>query len=303
MKDISPFINEYGSFLRDHLSDAARNVDAVFDCSNGAAGPVIERLFPDSIILNGRPDGNFPNHAPDPLRAGSMIALQKKVVSDHADVGIIFDADGDRMFVVDDQGRIVDPDAIAYLLLWSLRPKRFISEVKAGWSIKRQPFGAKRIESKTGHYFFKQAMRKWDAEFGHEESGHYYFKNFFYCDSGIMAAIEVLHAIAKLPYRLSEFVDLLPITYKSVELNFPVPFTMHAALLTRVERTYVNNSTRISRLDGITMEFKDPDWWFNLRFSNTEPLARLRVEARDKKVYAEQLKRLTTTLKNAKQRG
>ena len=297
------YVLEYVNFLRGFLCDDVDTSNAVFDCSNGAAGPIIERLFPDSIIVNGKPDGNFPNHAPDPLHAGSLDMLMRKVVSERADIGIIFDADGDRAFFVDDTGRSVDPDVIAYLLLWSLRPEKFISEVKAGWLIKQQSLGAKRTESKTGHYFFKQAIRKHGAEFGHEESGHYYFKDFFYCDSGIMAAIEVLNAITKLPYTLSEFVDLLPNTYISAEINFSVPFAAHDALLARIERTYAKDAAHRSTLDGITLEFNNPDWWFNVRFSNTEPLARLRVEARDTHVYDAQLKKLTELLKNSKQKG
>lgn len=298
--DHQTYIGEYVDFLRGSLSEDATSINVVFDCSNGASGPIIERLFPDSIILNGRPNGNFPNHAPDPLHKGSLDMLQKKVISEWADIGVIFDADGDRMFVVDDKGRAVDPDVVAYLLLWSLRPKQFVSESKSGWLIKRQPFGAKRIESKTGHYFFKQSMRKWNAEFGHEESGHYYFRNFFFCDSGIRAAVEVLNALARIPYRLSEFVDLLPVTHKSAEVNFPVPFEKHDTLLARIERTYANDVAHVSRLDGITLAFNDPEWWFNVRFSNTEPLARMRIEALDKKVYDEQFKKLTELLKNAK---
>lgn len=294
------YIKEYVSFLDGFLSDRARKIDAIFDCSNGASGPIVERLFPDSIILNGRPDGNFPNHAPDPLHVGSLAMLQKKVLSEQGDIGIIFDADADRAFFVDDRGRMVDPDAVAYLLLWSLRPKQFISEVKAGWLIKQQLLGAKRIESKTGHYFFKQAMRKWHAEFGHEESGHYYFEQFFNCDSGIMATIEVLNAVALLPYRLSEFVDLLPMTNKSVEINFPVPLEKHAEVLALIEATFAKEAIRSSKLDGITLEFKNPDWWFNVRFSNTEPLARLRIEALDRPIYDAQLKKLTELLKNGK---
>lgn len=295
-EDESLFVREYVSFLRGFLNERAEAINAVFDCSNGAAGPIVERLFPDNIILNGRPDGNFPNHAPDPLHAGSMDALQKKIVSDHADVGIIFDADGDRMFVVDDKGRVVNPDVIAYLLLWSLQPKQFVGDVRSGWLVKTYP-NAKRIPSKVGHYFVKQLMRKYDVAFGQEESGHYYFDTFFHCDSGIMAAVKTLNAIAKLPYRLSEFVDLLPVTYKSNEINFSVPFAAHAALLARIEREYKNDAVHVSKLDGITLEFANPDWWFNVRFSNTEPLVRLNMEARDKRVYGAQLKKLTGLLK------
>ena len=300
MKDASPFVDEYVEFLNEFLHEDAKRCSVVFDCSNGATGPIIERLFPDSIIINGRPDGNFPNHAPDPLQADVMHMLQKKVVANYADVGIIFDADGDRMFVVDDRGRVVSSDAIAYLLLWSLRPKQFVSDSKAGWLIKKQPFAAKRIESKTGHYFIKQTMRSHAADFGHEASGHYYFKNFFYCDSGILAAIEVLNALVQLPYRLSDFVDLLPVTYVSAEINVPVSSDAHTALFARIKRTYEAKAKRVSRLDGITMEFSDPDWWFNVRLSNTEPLVRLHLEARDKGVYDVQLKKLTELIKQGK---
>lgn len=297
IKDVSPFVDEYVNFLKGFLNDEAKGVNVIFDCSSGAAGPVVERLFPDSIILNGRPDGNFPNHAPDPLHKGSLDVLQQRVVSDMADVGVIFDADGDRAFFVDDKGHFVDPDTIAYLLLWSLRPKRFITDPKAGWVIRRQPFGMQHVMSKTGHYYIKQAMRKADALFGCERSGHYYFKDFFFCDSGIMSAIAVLNALMRLPYRLSDLVALLPTTYRSEEINVPINIAQYDALLMAIEQLYKKDATRITKLDGITMEFLNPDWWFNIRSSNTEPLARLNVEARDKSVRDAQAKKLTGLLK------
>lgn len=307
MKDISPFVGEYVSFLKQFLRPK-KPLKIVFDCSNGSSGPVVRQLITGNkklktkniirgIIINEQPDGHFPNHSPNPLHAGSLTMLRQRVVKEKADFGIIFDADGDRMFCVDNKGRFVNPDAVAYLLLWSLRPKKFISDLKAGWLIKQHPFAAKRIESRTGHYFIKQAMRKYAAELGHEESGHYYFKNFFHCDSGIMAAVEVLNAVSQLPYALSDFVDLLPITVKSWEINVPVRDA--SAVVGRIEAAYKKDAIRISKLDGITMEFKNPDWWFNVRPSNTEPVIRLNMEALDKKVYNAQLKKLTELLKQA----
>ena len=312
----SPFVDEYVSFLNGFLRDDAKTLDVVFDCSSGATGPIMEALREKGkrkkekrewAILNGQPDGNFPNHAPDPLHAGSLRALQKSVVSNGADIGVIFDADGDRVFFVDDKGRFVDPDVVAYLLLWSLRPNRFVTDAKDGWLVRRQSLdftrdesllGAKRISGKTGHYAMKHAMRKNGAEFGCERSGHYYFKNFFYCDSGIMAAVAVLNALARLPYALSEFVDLLPETYRSPEINVPVsPSIAPAGLFAHIERTYKKDAKAISKIDGIAMDFADPDWWFNVRLSNTESLVRLNVEARDKATYDAQLKKLTTVLK------
>ncbi|KKT43689.1 MAG: Phosphoglucomutase/phosphomannomutase alpha/beta/alpha domain I [Candidatus Wolfebacteria bacterium GW2011_GWE2_44_13] len=294
------YTQEYVAFLSNYFCACAKHIPSVFDCSNGSTGPIIEQLFSDAIIINGRPDGNFPHHAPDPLHKGSLVMLQKKVLSERADVGIIFDADGDRAFFIDNKGRFVDPNVIAYLLLWSLRPKHFISDVKAGWLIKRHPFESKRIESKTGHYFIKQAMRKWNADFGHEESGHYYFRDFFYCDSGIFAAIAVLHAIAQLPYTLAEFVDLLPVTHASGEINFPISVAKRGTLLQTIENHYKKDAARVSKIDGIAVEFKNPDWWFTVRFSNTESLARLNVEALDKKVLDKQVRKLTELIKRAK---
>lgn len=306
MKEANPFIGEYIDFLSGFLHTDAKTLDIVFDCSSGSTGPIIEALMRHVtcdmqqgrwVILNGRPDGNFSKHAPDPLHAGSLGALQKSVVVNGADVGIIFDADGDRVFFIDNLGRFIDQDVVAYLLLWSLRPKRFVTDAKDGWLVREAPFGVRRITSKTGHYHIKQTMRVKNVELGCERSGHYYFKNFFFCDSGIMAAIEVLNAIAQLPYRLSDLVDLLPETYRMQEINVPILSFDSDALFARIERVYKKEAAHVSKIDGIAMEFSDPDWWFNVRASNTEPLVRLNMEARDKRVYEAQLKKLTELLK------
>lgn len=303
MKETSPFSSEYVDFLKRFLHADAKTLDIVFDCSSGSTGPIIDRLFPDSIILNGRPDGNFPKHAPDPLHAGSLGALQKSVVANDADAGVIFDADGDRVFFIDDRGRFVDQDVVAYLLLWSLRPKQFVTDAKDGWLVREAPFGAKRIAGKTGHYYIKQTMRAKNIEFGCERSGHYYFKNFFFCDSGIMAAIEMLNAIARLPYLLSDLVDLAPRTYRSQEINISIQPGDHDALFARIEQAYKKNARVVIKTDGIAMEFSNPDWWFNVRASNTEPLMRLNMEARDNRVHKAQLKKLTTLIKQGNQKG
>ena len=310
MKKVYPLIDEYVDFLKGFLRDDAKMLDVVFDCSSGTTGPIIEGLKEKEtrkkekggwVILNGRPDGNFPNHAPDPLHAGSLGALQKSVVSNGADAGIIFDADGDRVFFIDDKGRFVDPDVVAYLLLWSLRPKRFVTDAKDGWLVREAPFGVKRIAGKTGHYHIKQTMRAKNAELGCERSGHYYFKSFFFCDSGIMAALATLNALARSPYTLSEFVDLMPVTYRSPEINVPIaPSADPVALFARIERTYKKSAQAISKIDGLAMDFSDPDWWFNVRASNTEPLVRLNIEARDRQVLAAQLDKLTELLKSGK---
>ena len=135
-------------------------------------------------------------------------------------------------------------------------------------------------------------MREKQADFAAEKSGHYYFKKFFYCDSGILAAIEVMNAVSRLPYKVSDFIDLLPQYYRSGEVNFKVSDA--PIVVERILRKYKKEASKISHLDGLTMEFKD--YWFNLRPSNTEPLLRLNLEAKDDEMLDQKLKELVPLL-------
>src|SRR3990167_6992312 len=180
------FINIYSDFLKKNLNPQ-KKLKVIFDCSNGTAGPILKQLTINNeqlttYFINDKPDGNFPAHGPNPLKSGALKQLQNKVKKYKADLGIIFDADGDRVFFIDNLGRFINPDAIAKLLIWNLKPKKIIIDVRTGWLIKKM-------------------MRKTNADFAAEYSGHYYFKNFFFVDSGILAAIEIINAISKLPYN------------------------------------------------------------------------------------------------------
>ena len=207
------------------------------------------------------------------------------------------------MLCVDDKGRFVNPGASARLLIWHLKPKKAIVDVGTSWLVKRFKIHDSRFmihESKVGQYFIKQKMRIENADFGAEHSGHYYFKEFFSLDSGILAAIEIINAVSKLPYRLSDFVDLLPRYYRS-EIDLGLKRVDPENLLKAVERAYQREAlptgrqaVKISRLDGLTMEF--PDWWFNLRFSQTEPLVRLNIEATEKFKLQEEVLRFKKLL-------
>ncbi len=298
----------YSFFLKKFYSpNPNKKLKVVFDCSNGTSGIVLEELFLKSkiknqkskfkfILINEKPDGNFPAHGPDPLKPGAVKQLQAAVKKNKADLGIIFDADGDRMFCIDDKSRFVEPDAIARLLVWQLKPKKIIIDVSTGWlvkKIKNQKSKIKIIESRVGHFFIKQKMRTENADFGAENSGHYYFKKFFGLDSGILAAIEVINTISKLPYRLSDFVELLP-KYYHQEINIGLKQVKPANLLKTVEQAYQKEAVKISNLDGLIMEF--PDWWFNLRFSQTEPLVRLNIETAEKSKLQEEVSKLKNYL-------
>ncbi|MEK7149969.1 MAG: hypothetical protein AAB757_03315 [Patescibacteria group bacterium] len=336
---MNQYQKEYAGFLEKFLVPqpfgklmARKPLKVVFDCSNGAAGPIIERIMnyelrikkknksairnPQFIIINSKLDGNFPAHGPNPLVKNAMEQIKKSVLKHKADLGVIFDADGDRAFFIDDKGRFVDPDEIAYLLIWSLKPKKIVYDVRTGWLVRRIMNNELRIknkkgktilhnskfiihESRVGHYFIKKLMREKDIGFGCEQSGHYYFKKFFYADSGILAAIEVINAVSKLPYKFSDFIDLLPRYFRSGELNIKMNYELgiknYEYLLKQIENKYKNRAIKISRIDGLSIEFGD--FWFNIRPSNTEPLARLNVEAIDKKTLAKQTKILLGLLR------
>ncbi len=300
------YIKIYAGFLKKFLKPQ-KKLRVIFDCSNGTAGLILKKLFKtDSLIdyklINQFPDGNFPCHEPDPLKKNALKHLRKTVLENKADLGIIFDADGDRAFFIDNLGRFIDPDVITRLLIWKLKPEKIVIDVRTGWlirKIKNQKSKIKIVESKVGHFYIKKLMRKIGADFGAERSGHYYFSprifnNKIYYDSGILAAIETINALSRLPYSLADFNDLLPQYYRSNEINIKMNRELEIKnreyLFKKIEKEFKNRTAKISHLDGLTMEFND--YWFNVRPSNTEPLLRLNIETTDKKTLDAFVKKL-----------
>ena len=299
------YIKIYANFLKKKLSPQ-KKLKVVFDCSNGTTGPILQKLKIKNLkfkIINNIPDGNFPAHGPDPLAVGALKQLQEAVLRQKADLGAIFDADGDRVFFIDNLGRFIDTDVIGRLLIWHLYPKKIVIDTRAGWLVKRLTTNDLRLTtSRAGHYFIKKLMRKTNSDFGAERSGHYYFKinnlsinnqqsAIFYYDSGILAAVEAINAISKLPYSLADFNDLLPQYCRSGEVNINIadadtqtqPDNINE-ILKKIEENFknqFNSQLKISHIDGLTIE--SDDWWFNLRPSNTEPVIRLNIETTDKK--------------------
>jgi len=298
------FLEDYSKFLQEFLKPQ-KKLKVVFDSSNGVTSLVLKKLKARNLkfeIINGKLDGDFPAHGPNPLNPGATDQLQAAVKKNKADLGAVFDADGDRAFFVDDKGRLIDPDAIARLLIWNLKPEKIIVDSSSGWLVKKLIAGnLKIIPCQVGHYFIKKLMREQKADLGAERSGHYYFsfRNFgedgFYMDSGILAAIEVINAVSKLPYRLSDFVDLLPRYYRS-EIDINVGHIKDKEhLLKKIEDDYSKiGLADKSYLDGLTMEFSD--WWFNIRFSQTEPLVRLNIEALAEAKLQEEVSKLKNYL-------
>ena len=281
-------LKSYGEFLLRHLK-LQRKIKAVFDGSNGSTGPILEYIERRSKDLklelqDVNPDGNFAAHGPNPLHRGALKDLSSAVLKNEADFGAEFDADGDRVVFVDDRGRPISYDIVSLLMLLYLKPRNMIFDVRHGFLLRdMRPKGTKLTMSRVGSVFIKEAMHKKDIEFGAEESGHYYFKQFFYADSGIMAAVLFASAVSEIVgVRLSEWIDGLPEYHRSPELNFK--FKNKVAVISKIEKHFKNRAKHISRIDGVRMEFISPkgEWWFSLRPSNTENLLRLNVEATNK---------------------
>lgn len=288
----SDFLNLYAEFLKKFLK-TKRKLKIVFDCSNGVAGLALEKLLKGNgsinyTLLHEKPDGNFPGHGPDPSKRSAFRNLQLAVIKQQADLGAIFDADGDRIFFVDNRGRRIDPNEIAYILMRTHQPP-YIASIVSSRRVKK--YGQGVSLSRVGHYFVKKIMRQKKASVGAEPSGHYYFKDFFYCESGILTAVKIMNFVSGLKTDLAGWLDSLsPKYYRSGEINIKLKSgdeKLAAEILRRVEGFYKRGAVKISKLDGLTMEF--PDWWFNLRFSNTENLLRLNVEANSEYALNEKL--------------
>jgi phosphomannomutase len=232
-----------------------------------------------------KPDGRFPNHPPNPLVEENLTALKNRVRKESVDLGICFDGDGDRVVFVDETGAFISPDLIIGLLgtyYFTLHPERrlgasatVIYDVRTSRGVVEflRSLGAEPRICKVGHSFAKKLLRETDGIAGGELAGHYYFRENFFCDSGLIASLIVLEVLSAAGIPLSQVVSRICRYYYSGEINFTVP--NGPEILNRVRADYAHGT--VNDLDGIRIDF--PDWWFNLRVSNTEPLLRLVVEA------------------------
>lgn len=283
------YINLYAKFLRKSL-EPKRPLRVIMDCSNGTTGLVLEKLLRgnkliDYKLINANPDGNFPAHGPNPLASGAAVQLEREVKKRRADLGIIFDADGDRVFFVDNRGRLTDAHEIGFALMQMFKPPYVVSTI-ASWRLKKVR-GA--VLSPVGHYFFKNIMRRKKASVGLEHSGHFYFRDFFWCDSGILSAILIMNFVSGLENGLADWLDALPKYYRSGEINFKV--SDKQIILDKIKKKYAGMVTKTGNSDGLTMEFGN-NFWINVRPSNTENLLRLNVEAKTRKTLETELKKI-----------
>lgn len=277
-------LGDYVAHVRSFVDvDALAPLLVVADTANGMGGLVVPAVFEGLPLvldhLYPELDGTFPHHPADPLQPENLRDLQDRVLAVDANVGMAFDGDADRMFLVDENARPVsgslttaiiaraileqDPGAT---IIHNLICSRTVPEVIAEG-------GGTAVRTKVGHSIIKQAMAETGAVFGGEHSGHYYFRDNYRADSGLIAALMVLESLSRHPAGLSDLVSDLDRYAASGELNTTVDNA--ASVIDRVAAAYP--SARQDRLDGLTLDFGS--WWFNLRPSNTEPLLRLNLEA------------------------
>jgi phosphomannomutase len=267
-------------------AQAVRPLRVVLDAANGMAGamlpPVLERLPVEARTYFFEPDGTFPNHEPNPLLPENREFIVRKVLEDEAELGVAFDGDADRCFFVDDSGEFVPGDFVTALLAESVLEKepggRIIYDVRASWAVPEtiRRAGGVPLVNRVGHAFIKHRMREEGAVFGGEVSGHYYFRDFYQADSGVIPFLLMLELVSCRGRRLSEILRPYRERYfLTGELNTPVA---DVALKLHELKEHFADSGKVSHLDGISIEF--PDWHFNVRPSNTEPLLRLNLEAR-----------------------
>lgn len=300
---------EYAAFLRSLVDlSGGRRLKVVVDAGNGMGGHTVPAVLGtgaglpelplDVVPLYFELDGTFPNHEANPLEPANLVDLQAAVVEHGADLGLAFDGDADRCFVVDENGDAVSPSAITALV--GLREvAREVAEGRTPTVIHNLitsqvvpdllgAAGARTVRTRVGHSFIKAQMAEHDAVFGGEHSAHYYFRDFFFADTGMLAAMHVLAALGSQPHPLSALADQYQPYAASGEINSRV--TDVAAARARVVEAYVTQQgagpVEVDELDGLTVSHWSghPQWWFNLRASNTEPLLRLNVEAADEDV-------------------
>jgi phosphomannomutase len=279
---------DYAAYLLDLAPVTGRHLSVVVDAGNGMAGltapAVLGQLDADVVELYFELDGTFPNHEANPIEPANLVDLQAKVRETGADIGLAFDGDADRCFLVDERGELVDPSVLTALIaarelvkdpgatiIHNLITSRGVPEIV-------RELGGKPVRTRVGHSYIKAQMAETGAVFGGEHSGHFYFRDFWRADSGMLAALHALAALAESDRPLSEVLAPYSRHVASGEINTEV--ADQGAVLEELQRTWgARDDVEIDHLDGLSVNH--PAWWFNVRASNTEPLLRLNAEGED----------------------
>ncbi|MGW1613724.1 phosphomannomutase/phosphoglucomutase [Streptomyces sp. NPDC002285] len=288
-------LEDYSAHLRSLVDlTSIRPLKVVVDAGNGMGGHTVPTVLGglplDVVPMYFELDGTFPNHEANPLDPANIVDLQKRVREESADLGIAFDGDADRCFVVDERGAPVSPSAITALVASRELAKHggkgtVIHNLITSWSVPEvvKENGGTPVRTRVGHSFIKAEMATTGAIFGGEHSAHYYFKDFWNADTGMLAALHVLAALGGQDGPLSGLVAQYDRYAGSGEINSTV--ADQAGRLAAIKSAYeAREGVELDELDGLTVTAAD--WWFNVRPSNTEPLLRLNAEARDEATMA-----------------
>ena len=296
-KDYLPFLLKY--------KEDWTGLKIAMDVSNGMASLFVHEIFGDDVAyIYDQMDGRFPNHEPNPLVPANVVDLQKLVAQTKADIGIIFDGDADRVMFVDENSRFVSPDlmiaVLGHYFLEERGEKGYIhQDIRSSKAVGEYlaPMGGVMNTWRVGRAYAALKLRELDGVYGGELAGHYYFRDFFYSDSGLLAAILIVNVVAKMKAEgitLSQLIGRIEKYQNSGEINFRLEDKKGA--MDAVRDYFMNNekSTAYMDFDGYRVEF--PDWWFNIRPSNTEPYLRFLCEATTKELLDEKVAKVREIL-------
>jgi phosphomannomutase len=293
--DIKP---DYIAFLKKYKGDYS-NLKIAFDLSNGMANLFAKEIYKDENAewLFDTIDGRFPNHEPNPLIQKNVQPLKELVKKVKADIGVIYDGDADRVMFVDEKAQFVSPD-----LMIALMGKYFVGErglkgivlqdIRSSKAVGEylEPMGCEMRTWKVGRAFAAAKLREIDGVWGGELAGHYYFRDFFYSDSAMVASQVILHVVSEMKKKgisVSQLISEIAVYANSGEINFKVEKKKEAMEAMKEHFMQKETATNFMDFDGYRIEFKD--WWFNVRPSNTEPYLRLLMEAKNKEMLEEKL--------------
>lgn len=301
---------EYVVEIRKHVQFPIKRFKVVMDAGNAMAGLYLKEIFKGTPLkifpLFWELDGNFPNRGLDPRKKENRKKIAEKVRESKSDLGFLWDGDGDRFFALDAKGQAIDPNFVSTLIAKCLvresSRKKVIVDIRTSRVVKDkiESLGGKVLVTKAWHPEIKFAMKENpEAIFGSETSGHFIFKNFYCIDDGILASIYFLKALSAEKKKLDEILKELKSRYFIIEeKNFPIPNMKRALeILINLGKYYQKKKGKISKIDGLSVKF--PDWRFNLRPSETEPLLRLNLEANSKTLMEEKEKEVAELIERS----
>ena len=296
--------DEYLKFQLGYVGDLS-NLNIAVDCSNGMSSLFVHQLIGKAHYINDVLDGNFPNHEPNPLEAVSQEQIKALVKKEGCDIGLLFDGDADRITFIDEQGNFISPDLmIAFLGKYFLGERHekgiVLQDIRSSRAIQEylNRYQAKVETWRVGRAYAALKLRELDGVYGGELAGHYYFRDFYYSDSALLAASIVLRLLAEFKRQgrtMSSIVSEISQYHNSGEINFKLERKQEAMDAVRDHYTALEKPERYLDFDGYRLDY--PDWWFNIRPSNTEPYLRFLAEAKDEHKLKDVIKKVTDIVK------